>query len=347
MVVEPLRLKRFDHFPDALFDVAASDLWLHLEGPSLFFLPGRHAQPLFVSVLLHGNEDAGWRAMQAVLWPHRGKLLPRALMLFVGNVEAARAGVRTLPRQVDFNRCWPGAENPTGVEARLMREVYDVAKTRVPFASIDIHNNTGKNPHYACVNRLAEPFLQLARLFSRTVVYFDRPAGVQSAALAQICPAVAVECGVAGGAPGVAHAADFVASVLAMSQFPHHPVPEADLDLLRTFAIVRVPPDASVCFDDSDADFRLRGDLDYLNFSELEAGTSFGFLGHGKHRQLDVLPGGEFMQTEQYFEYVQNEIRLAQRAIPAMLTVDVRAIRLDCLGYLMHRIGRDGRRLDR
>jgi len=347
MALEPVRLGRFDHFPGALFDVAACDLWTHLEGPSLFFLPGRHPQPLFVSVLLHGNEDTGWRAMQAALWPHRGKLLPRALVLFVGNIEAARAGVRRLPAQADFNRCWPGAQEPVGPEAQLMRQVYEIARACAPFASIDIHNNTGNNPHFACVNRLAEPFLHLARLFSRTVVYFDRPIGVQTAAFADICPAVAVECGVAGGAAGVAHAAEFVASALAMSQFPHHPVPEADLDLLRTFAIVRVPSDATVCFDDSEADFRFRADLDHLNFSELEAGTSFGYLGHGTGRQLDVLPGGEFPVTEQYFEYVQHEIRLAQRAIPAMLTVDAQAVRLDCLGYLMHRIGRDGRRIAR
>jgi hypothetical protein len=51
-------------------------------------------------------------------------------------------------------------------------------------------------------------------LFSRTVVYFQQPFGVQSAALATICPAVAVECGrVAGRNPGAVfsagRAADF------------------------------------------------------------------------------------------------------------------------------------------
>jgi hypothetical protein len=34
----------------------------------------------------------------------------------------------------------------------------------------------------------------LARLFSRPVVYFERPVGVQSAALAKICPAVTRPC---------------------------------------------------------------------------------------------------------------------------------------------------------
>ena len=54
------------------------------------------------------------------------------------------------------------------------------------FASIDIHNNTGLNPHYGCVNRLDPPFLHLATLFSRIVVYFKRPLGVQSAAFASV-----------------------------------------------------------------------------------------------------------------------------------------------------------------
>jgi len=343
VVIERPRLNRFDHFPDTLLDVAAPDLWRHLAGPSLFHLPGRHAQPLFVTVLLHGNEDTGWRAMQAVLRRHRGTLLPRAIMLFVGNVEAAKAHLRRLPTQRDYNRCWPGTQQPGAPEAHLMRDVMEIVRGDLPFASIDIHNNTGNNPYYACINSLKDSYLHLARLFSRTVVYFNEPVGVQSAALAAICPAVAVECGRVGGSAGVAYVADFVRSALAMSEFPHHPV--TDLDLMQTSAIVKVPSDASFSYDGSDADFRLRGDLDRLNFSELERGTSFGCLGGGKTRHLDVLSGDDGATAARYFEYARHEIRLSRPAIPAMLTVDAQAVRLDCLGYLMHRIGRDGRRI--
>jgi succinylglutamate desuccinylase len=340
-----LRLNRFDRLPDALLDVDASDLWRHLPGPSLFQIPGRHAQPLFISVLLHGNEDTGWRALQTVLRRHRDAMLPRALILFVGNIDAAKAGVRTLPTQIDYNRCWPGTENAAAPEARLMREVVDIVGSLAPVASIDIHNNTGNNPHYACLNSLDDPFLQLATLFSRTVVYFNKPVGVQSAALARICPAVTVECGRVGGTAGIEHAAEFIASALAMSQFPLHRVPEHDIDLLRTFAIVTIPPDATFSFDGADADFRLRSDLDHLNFSELDPGTSLGQLGGDKTRRLDVLPGADFGSAEHYFDYPGGEIRLAQQAIPAMLTLDPDAVRLDCLGYLMHRIDRQGRRI--
>jgi Succinylglutamate desuccinylase / Aspartoacylase family len=340
-----LRLECFDHFPDALMDVSASGLWQHLRGPSLFQIPGRKTEPLFVSVLLHGNEDTGWRAVQAVLQEHRESKLPRSLLLFVGNIEAAKANLRTLPQQEDYNRTWPGTSRPDAEIARLMLNVVEIVRHKMPFASIDIHNNTGHNPHYACVNSLAETHLHLARLFSRTVVYFDEPVGVQSAALAKICPAVAVECGRTGEAASVSHAVEFVASVLAMQRFPDHPVPDGDIDLMRTFAIIKVPPDASFSYDGTHADLRLRGDLDQLNFSELDPGTVFGALGNGRHQRLQVLPVEDNASEVPYFEYAGEQIRLSQRAIPAMLTLDPNAVRLDCLGYLMHRIQRNGRRV--
>src|SRR6516165_10787379 len=91
-----LHLDCFNHFPEALLDVPASNLWRHLRGPSLFSLPGRDLEPVFVSVLLHGNEDSGWQAIQAVLRDKRTAVLHRPLLLFVANVEAAKANVRTL-----------------------------------------------------------------------------------------------------------------------------------------------------------------------------------------------------------------------------------------------------------
>lgn len=343
--LDRLRLSDVIGFPEVLLDVPSCELWRHLEGPTLFRIGGRHEPALFVSVLLHGNEDTGWQAVQAVLRRHLTTPLPRALLLFVGNIDAAKAQVRTLPTQTDYNRTWPGTPHPDTPEAALMADVLARVRAARPFASIDIHNNTGHNPHYACVNDLSEPFLHLARLFSRTIVYFKRPLGVQSAALAGVCPAVTVECGRAVDRAGVEHAAEFLSAALAMAHFPEHPVPDHDLDLLQTHAIVKVPPTAGFSFDGSDADFRFLADLDRLNFSELEPGTLFGRLGGPGAAQLDVQPGGDASVTGSYFDYSGGEIRLAQGAVPAMLTLDPNAIRLDCLGYLMHRIGRDGARI--
>ncbi|MCB1484295.1 MAG: succinylglutamate desuccinylase/aspartoacylase family protein [Hyphomicrobiaceae bacterium] len=336
------RLHVFDHFPSTLLDVPAGDLWRVLEGPTLFRIEGRQSQPLFLSVLLHGNEDTGWQAVQSVMREAAARGLPRTLLLFVGNIDAARANVRTLPTQNDYNRTWPGTLLEQTDEAAVMREVVEMVRASNPFASIDIHNNTGNNPHYACLNELTDPYLHLARLFSRTIVYFKKPLGVQSAAMARICPAVTVECGRVGGTAGVDHAAEFIHAALAMSHFPHASLPEGDVDLLQTRAIVKVSPEATFSFDGGQADFRFRADLDHLNFSELKAGTSFGALGGTGTHRLDVVPCGEFTLRGEYFDYQGGEIRLARPAIPSMLTLDPNAVRLDCLGYLMQRIARDG-----
>jgi len=330
-----------DNLPDGFTETSAGDLINILGGPTLIDLPGRRPEPLFASVLLHGNEDTGLLAAQEVLRRYREQELPRRLLLFVGNVAAAAAGVRTLDRQLDFNRAWPGTLQLDAPESALMRQAVDYVAARRPYASIDIHNNTGLNPHYACVNNFEAPYLHLARLFSRTVVHFTKPAGVQSAAMAEICPAVTVECGKAGEHAATAHAAEFLEACLMQSGFPEHaPVP-ADFDLMRTFAIVKAPAQATISFDGSDADLRFRDDIDHLNFFELEPGSPFGQARHGADARLIVeaepdAPAGE------YFTYDDGEIRLAKPAIPAMLTRDERAVRLDCLCYLMHRIDFDG-----
>ena len=219
-----------------------------------------------------------------------------------------------------------------------MKEVFEIVSREAPYASIDIHNNTGTNPHYACVTSLNDRDLHLARLFSRTIVHFKKSVGVQAAALAAICPAVTIECGRIGSAAGVEAA-------LAISHLPDHPVPASDVNLLRTFAIIKVPSEASVSFDGSDADFRFRADLDRFNFSEIEERTSFGFLGGNRQHRLLVIPGDDVAITKPYFDYSGGWISVSGPTIPAMLTVDPSAIRLDSLGYLMHRIDREERRL--
>lgn len=276
-----MTLTILNEVPEGLIWASPETVIDTLPEPALFDLPGRIEAPLFVSVLLHGNEDTGLRAIQEILKRYREERLPRRLLLFIGNVAAAAAGVRTLDGQLDFNRAWPGTLHPQAPEARLMRQVVDTVAARRPFASIDIHNNTGINPHYACLNELDPRFLHLARLFSRTVVYFKKPVGVQSAAMALVCPAVTVECGKTGEQSATAHAVEFIEACLSLSGFPEHAPNPSDFDLLRTFAVVKVAPQVSFSFDGAEADIRFREDIDHLNFSELAPGTSFGRLAPG------------------------------------------------------------------
>ena len=334
----------FDSVPTEFLDCPPQRLIDVLPGATLFDLKGRDPRPLFVSVLLHGNEETGLMAAQEVLRRNLSRGLNRSLLLFIGNVGAAAANVRTLPGQRDFNRVWPGAPDVNDPLARMAQFVFDYADRRSLFASVDIHNNTGFNPHYSCITRLEPKFISLAQLFSRTIVYFQRPLGVQAGAFARLCPAITVECGKAGVGSATDHAIELVEACLSISDLPDHFV-ERDLDLLRTYAIVRPPCDASFSFDGAPADLMFRADLDHLNFSELKAGVSFGKLGALGGR-LELLPGDDVnAPPENYFDYSGGEIRLARPAIPAMLTVDPAAVRQDCLCYLMHRISPAGARI--
>jgi hypothetical protein len=340
--VAGVKLVTLEDLPHGFLDASARTIADLLPGPTLLHLDGARHPALFVSVLLHGDESTGLVAVQEVLRRHAGRTLPRALSVFVGNVRAARAGVRHLPDQRDFNRVWPGGDASDSVEGALMRDVIAAMRARGVFASIDIHNNSGLNPRYACVNRTGAPFLQLARLFSRTVVWFTEPRGVQSLAFADLCPAVTIECGRPGHAEGGSHAADFLDAVLCLSEFPAHPPAPHDLDLFHTEAIVKVPPEISLAFGAGAADLALREDLDHLNFSELAPGTPFGRWRRGAAEPLHVTVGDDGRnRVWEWFEARDHELALRRTAMPAMLTRSEAAIRQDCLCYLMVRFEAD------
>ncbi len=327
-----------DSLPAGFLDASARELHRLLPGPALVHLPGRRPQPLFVSVLLHGNEDAGLKAVQALLRRFADEQLPRSLSVFVGNTLAAEAGLRRLDGQPDYNRVWPGADTDGSPEHAMTRRVVEDMRERRVFASIDVHNNTGLNPHYACVNALEQPFLRLATLFSRIVVYFVRPLGVQSAAFARLCPAVTVECGKPGTAAGEEHAARFLEAALRIDHIPEHAVAAGDLDLYHTVGIVRVPPDVDFSFDGRDAILRFGADLDHLNFRDLAPGTRLADVGARVALPLEVWDERGAQVAAQYFTVAGGELRLRQAVTPAMLTLDSRIIRQDCLCYLMERL---------
>lgn len=327
-------LQRYQEIPAGLLELEAQQLADALGGPSLISLPGRKEQTLFVTVLLHGNETTGWLAMREVLKRYQDSELPRPLELFIGNVEAAAKGQRVLPDQIDYNRAWPGTEHPHAVEAKMMEEVEHHAMSRSLFASIDIHNNTGLNPHYGCVNKLEPRFFQLARLFSRTVVYFTKPLGVQSMAMAHHCPAVTVECGKVGDEAGIQHAAEFIDACLNLNEWPVHS-PD-DVDVYHTTATIKVRGDISIDFgSQSSAELRLREDLERLNFSDLPAGSSLGFCDSGLPLYLVDESGQDV--TEQYLRIDNGEICTKATFMPSMFTHDAQVIKQDCLGYVMER----------
>ncbi|QTF94276.1 M14 family metallopeptidase [Halomonas sp. BM-2019] len=328
------RLCRLDALPRGFLDCPVNRLDTLFEGPTLIRLRGERRPPLFVSVLLHGNEVSGLLAVQQLLkdFEHRRRPLPRDLWLFVGNIEAARYGVRRLPGQPDYNRIWAGGEHP---ECRLADELLDELRRQPLFAALDVHNNSGWNPLYGCVNRLEARYLRLARRFSAVMVYFTQPHEVLGVALSRLCPAATLECGLSGTAEGVSRVVHLITELLAAPALDATP-PEPDFELLHTIATVRV--------DDADRiglgyqleryDLCFPDDLEALNFRRLDADTAIGWRSPNA-RGLCVTDNDGRNVTTHYLRY-QGEFILTRRpCVLSMLTRNISVIYQDCLCYIM------------
>lgn len=323
--------------PDNFLTTDATELHKILPGPTLIHLKGRNEQPLFVSTLLHGNETTGLQAIQKLLLDYNDKELPRCLSIFIGNVEAAKFSARRLENQPDYNRTWPGTEYVSSPETIMMQQIKEEMRQRKVFASIDIHNNTGLNPHYACVNKLENSFFHLARLFSRTIVYFTRPIGVQSQAFADLCPSTTVECGQVGQSTTVEHAYEFIDAALHLSDMPSHPITKQDVDIFHTIAIVKVPEQATFSFNGDDCQICFDKNLDHMNFKEIKPGTLIGKTHVDNPMHLEAWNNDGINVGDELFDYNNHEIRLKKEVMPAMLTLNEKVIRQDCLCYLMER----------
>lgn len=332
------KLQQLDYLPEGILAATPETLYRIAPEPTLIHLPGQRPEPLFVSVLLHGNESTGFLALQLLLQKFKDQTLPRSLSIFLGNINAARFGFRRLDNQADFNRIWPGTELPPCEETFLMLEIFDEMKKRQPFASIDIHNNTGLNPHYACINKLDNQFLQMASLFGRLVVYFTRPKGVQSGAFAEICPAVTLECGRPGQKHGVEHAFEFLNSCINLTELANHPIPARDIDLYHTVAQVKTRENISFSFDQQECDLLLDKNLEKMNFTEIAAGTLLGTVNHCDELPVIAQDENGDIVTKDFFVIKNNELQIKRKTMPSMLTLDERVIKQDCLCYLMERM---------
>ncbi|NBB94022.1 MAG: peptidase M14 [Gammaproteobacteria bacterium] len=328
-----------DHLPDGLLDRPASRLHEVLDGPTLVHLPGRRPRPLFVCVLQHGNEISGWEAVRRLL---KGRYsrdpLPRSLILLIANVRAASRNRRYLSDQPDYNRCWPGSDTERGEVHELFARITEHVRAQKPLASIDIHNNTGENPHYAAINRIEPAHLRLASLFSRTVLYFTQPRGVQSIAFGDFCPSVTLECGPPSRLDGADHALSYLSSILNAEELDARPPSPEDIELFQMVATVNMPPAHSFSFRPDGSDIVLREDLDQLNFRELPPGTRLGHVNAPVDTALLVRGHDEVDTSTVWFNVDKGDILTSRPMMPAMLTTDERVIRQDCLCHLMERI---------
>lgn len=346
-----MKLTELDALPEGLLTLPAHQLHTRIDAMTLIHLEGARRPALFVSVLLHGNEHGGWDAVRALLQRHLAAGgLPRSLTLMIGNVEAARSRQRHLDHQPDFNRIWAGGPGP---EATLAAQVLARLRARDFLLAVDVHNNTGVNPHYACVTGDDPVSLALGARFARPLILVRKPDTVLAAALASHMPAVILEAGRPGEQRGVEHVGRYLDGLLALDALPI--APETPVDLYRTLATVKLAPEVRFGFTDppdasgaatlaADAtpreqlDLHLLHEFEHFNFEQLEAGTLFAHAPAQAPLPLRVTDDEDRDVSAQWFRRDGDAVRFARAAIPAMFSPDPRILRQDVVCYLMERI---------
>ena len=320
-----------------------TDVLTRLAGkPALMWLPGRRPGPArLISVLLHGNEESGFRALCA--WLRERPQVERPLWMFIGNVRAATQNGwfadRYLDDQEDFNRVW--GIGPATTRMRLCAKQVLATVTSTPLeAAIDVHNNTGDNPLYAIIPEPDDATVALAASLTSIGLQWGTQEHTLMQALEGICPAVAVECGMAGVEANVGVAREVIERFVATQSFPIGTVPERMLEVRY-----RVEVRSEVTFDfgvevDDEIDFAITPGLDVANFGSLPAGTVLGHTVPGGDSPLYVVDDAGVESTTALIQVDDaGAVTLTRAVIPAMMTRTREQTRRDCLFYVLADLG--------
>jgi len=332
-------LQIFDQPPANLWNCATHELADVLGGPALIRLPGQQTQPLFIATLLHGNESTGWNAVCDLMRNAGAHALPRAVTLFVGNVHAAREGLRHLDGQPDYNRIWHGHQGP---ESALAAQVLAEVTREQPIACVDLHNTSGENPVYGCVHRLDDASPALARHFADTLVLVRHPESMLSIALSALAPSATVECGKPGNQAVTERISERLLALLADTGFAgarnaaHTSLP--DVRIMRSVARVRIPDHLSFTMSGADADLSLLADLERHNFNLIPDGTLIARIRPGCDARLEAFDDNGIDVADRYFRREGDTLVAAGAILPSMFTPNERIVRQDCLCYLMESV---------
>lgn len=327
-----MKLNILKEIPVGFFETKPRDIHKLLGGPTIIDIEGETSEAIFLCTLLHGNETSSLDVLKHLLAPYKDKKPRRSILLFIGNTLAAQAGLRHLTNQPDFNRIWEDGELP---ENKMAGEVLNYARSKNLFVNLDIHNNTGRNPNYGCINYLQPEYLKLASHFSYISVYFTEPRNAQSVAFGKFCPSMTIEAGLSGSQSGIEETVCLINYLLTTEKLDWNPS-RRNFDLFQTMARMIVDHSAKINFlfeltDEIDISFVPM--LDVQNFKTIEVGFVLG-----KARNLDlfkIIDNAGNNITDEYIELDDQLIKATKSFVPSMLTQLVYVIKEDCLGYIM------------
>ena len=319
---------RHELSPDVL-ECTASQLANVLNGPTLFDLAKPGKDPLFVSVLLHGNETSGWEAVRKLFSRHPELAESSSVLIFIGNVLSAQKGVRKLDGQPDYNRVWNGGVTP---EHQLAEDIITYAGSRKPWCAIDVHNNSGPNPHYSVITDLSPATLSLASSFSSLAILAKQPPGTLTQAFSDFCTSIAIEAGIPTDPDSSERASTLIEQLLSEGKLAERP--SESLEIFDNFIRVTVEQGATK----EDRAFpKLNPELDKFNFKCLPAGSLVCSL---ENHSLGIRANNVELQdvTDHYFLIENSEVRLRRDVIMSMYTRDPLIAVQDCICYFLKSI---------
>ena len=332
-----------DPFDPGLLELDDWTLLRRLGRPTILRLPGTGEEPPRALITLqHGDEPTGMQAVLRVL--RRRHRYPFDLHVVIGNVEAALEppgfAHRFLAGQRDMNRLWStpvgGADDAQSAATAAIREHLRA----LPLSSaVDLHNTSGANPFHALVASARPETLRLATTFTTTVVVWEQRIDALMEVLDDHCPAVAIECGLAGRPASLAFALDGVRRHLAT---PHAdlvtPSRRIDHDLLGDMRRVLVHDDVRFRFGgvlDAEVDMVLDIDADLRNGVPTPAGWVLARVRPGAPMPLSVIATDGRDVTGATLTLIDGDVVVAVDTTPLMMTRTVDAARKDCLTYLL------------
>ncbi len=141
-------MKHFDYYSNTeLIDNCSDiDALLKLKKPTIFKIKGKdNSKAVLISVLLHGSEPCGFRAILREINEHKQEYNLDVYFL-VGNVNAAKIKPyftnRLYPEGENFNRIW--IEEPKTEDEKIAHSIYEFLENLPLIAVLDLHSFTSK-----------------------------------------------------------------------------------------------------------------------------------------------------------------------------------------------------------
>ncbi len=312
-----MRFDVHERVDEQLLHVEAHELHRYLKRATVFDLRQTAVRPFFVSTLLHGNETSGWDAVRRFISDYPDA----SIVLFLGNVDAAAEQMRHLPDEADFNRIW--RQKPWRSAMTQLLERFN------PWCGIDIHNNSGPNPHYSVVTDKTASTLALAALFSNKVIFTDHTLDILAHTVSFHCPALTIETGTVDDPASEQRAYDFLVRLNHLRRVPE--MHYREMETYETVGIVKVEHENG-----SLENFpRFDTSLKQKSFDTLPAGSPF----------IDCLPPGWKVNvsdpahdrdlTHDFLEFHDKRAFLKRDVVMSMFTNTPLLAIQDCVCYFL------------